>query len=348
MSDTALSSPSGGVRQALRPQDFFVPPLVDLGDTEPAFRGIFTPEPELGAEKLGVSDQFLANGADYHRKYSNAEYFLFLFNKVFRRTRKPQGSGLKIFDIGTGPGVNSIQPCLELFPDCKIVATDLSPQLLAILRDYVVASGLEDRVATVCTDAMRDYVKPGAFDMVVGTAILHHLFDPVVALKAARRALKPGGLAIFSEPFEGYVLLRVMFENILAHAERDETLEPKLTEATVTVMRTFISDFKLRSGRNKTDPVFNILDDKWLFTRNYFEEAAMLAGFKLLDIVSVHDHSRYLFREIVKSMLRLGAGVTPEEIPDWAWAHVDIFDDSISHDLKQDLVMEGMVVFQAP
>jgi SAM-dependent methyltransferase len=347
MSEVTFLSRWRGRAKGLSAQDYFRTPLVDLGDSEPAFRGILTPEPEVGTEKAGVSDQFLANGAEYHRKYSNAAYFLGLFKKVFSRTPKPEGRALKILDIGTGPGVNSIQPCLELFPDCQIVATDLSPQLLAILRDYLVTEGLEHRVATVCTDAMRDYIKPGSFDLVVGTAILHHLFDPAVAIQAAHRALKPGGLAIFSEPFEGYALLRVMFENILAHAARDPSLAPKLTEPTVAALKTFISDFRLRSGRDKTDPVFNILDDKWLFTRNYLDEVGRAAGFKLLDIVSVHDMDRHLFRSITTTLLRLSEGVSPEEVPDWAWAHIDIFDQSISHDLKQDLVMEGLVVFQA-
>jgi SAM-dependent methyltransferase len=327
-------------------QAYFQTQLVDLGETEPTYRGILTPKAELGVAKAGVTDQFLANGADYHRKYSNADYFLGLFNKVFFTTPKPQGEGLKILDIGAGPGVNTIQPCLSLFPGCEVVATDLSPQLLAILRDYVTSEGLEDRVSTVCTDAMRDFVRPGTFDIVVGSAILHHLMDPFLAIQSARRALKPGGLAIFFEPFEGFVLLRVMFEAILARAAREPNL-PRLSERTVTVMETFIADFRLRSGRDKTDPAFSILDDKWLFTRHYFENMRRKAKFASLDIVSVHDQHGTLFHELVATMLRLGAGVTPDEVPDWAWEHVDIYDRCISHDMKQDLVFEGMVVLRA-
>lgn len=341
------TSARSAVTAPLRAQDYFEPNLVDLGDTEPALSGIFTPEPELGAEKIGITAQFLANGAEYHRTYSNAAYFLGLFNKVFFTTPKPAGAGLRILDIGTGPGVNTIQPCLTLFPDCQIVATDLSPQLLAILRDYVVTSGLEDRVATICTDAMRDYIKPASFDIVVGSAILHHLMDPALAIRAAKRALKPGGLAIFFEPFEGYVLLRVMFETILARAKRDWWLRPKLTPRTIKAMSTFMDDFRLRSGRDKTDPTFQILDDKWLFTRNYLNEVRRKAGFTSLDIVSVHDMHGTLFHETVATMLQLAAGVTREEIPAWAWEHVDIYDRCISHDMKQDLVMEGMVVLRA-
>jgi SAM-dependent methyltransferase len=331
---------------ASRAQAYFQVDLVDLGDTEPLYRGILTPKVERGLAKAGVSDQFLANGAEYHRTYSNAEYFRGLFNKVFFNTPKPDGEGLKILDMGTGPGVNTIQPCLSLFPGCEIVATDLSPQLLAILRDYVKSEGLQDRVTTVCTDAMRDFVRPGAFDLVVGSAILHHLFDPAVAIRSARRALKPGGLAIFFEPFEGFVLLRVMFETILARAEREAGLEP-LSERTVEMMKTFIWDFKLRSGRDKSDPAFNILDDKWLFTRHYFEHMRRKAKFSSLDIVSVHDQHGTLFHELVATMLRLGAGITPDEVPEWAWEHVDIYDRCISHDMKQDLVFEGMVVLRA-
>jgi 2-polyprenyl-3-methyl-5-hydroxy-6-metoxy-1,4-benzoquinol methylase len=166
-------------------QAYFTVPMVDLGTREVALAGIYAPEPELGAKKVGITDQFLRDAASYHSKYSNAAHFRALFTRAFAHSSKPERANLKILDIGTSSGVNTIEPCLEMFPGCEIIATDLSPQLLCILRAFVVQSSLEARVAAVCTDTMRNFSREGSFDLVVGASILYHLMDPVEALKAA-------------------------------------------------------------------------------------------------------------------------------------------------------------------
>jgi SAM-dependent methyltransferase len=338
--------PAAAASAALSPivlDDYFTEPLIDMGGIDPALAGILTPVSEVGRANAGITDQFLADGADYHRKYSNAPLFRIYFLKAFRMVGRPDGP-VKILDIGTGPGVNTIQPCLDLFPDCQIVATDLSPPLLAILRSFVVSFGLENRVTTVCVNAMRDVFRPGAFDVVVGSAILHHLIDPLECLRAARRALKPGGIAIFFEPFEGYVMLRVAFETILERAER-EGLD--LPPAVAEVMTALCFDFQVRLGRDKSAERFAVIDDKWLFTRRYFDDMAKEAGFSAVSILSVHDLDALLFRHMTISLLGMARGITERDIPDWAWTHIDLLDRCISDDLKQDLVFEGVVVFTA-
>lgn len=61
----------------------------------------------------------------------------------------------------------------------------------------------------------------GEIDLVVGGAILHHLFDPSKTLKEAYKVLKPGGYAIFYEPFEaGNQIVKLIFERILERNEQ--------------------------------------------------------------------------------------------------------------------------------
>lgn len=189
----------------------FEAPLRDLGELDPRMAGIFCPEPEIGVEKVGITNQFLADAEAYHTRYSNARHFTELFQRAFTEAIIIPRKGVALLDIGAGSGTNTVTPCLDLFEDCQIVATDLSPDLLRILRRHVAAEGLEDRVACVCTDAMRNFFRAESFDVVVGAAILHHLIDPVQALSAAHRALRPGGFAMFFEPFEGLSALRRAF-----------------------------------------------------------------------------------------------------------------------------------------
>src|SRR5262249_36844456 len=55
-------------------QGYFQEKLVDLGEVESSFRGIWMPEPEVGAEKAGITDQFLSGAEAYHNRYSDAQH----------------------------------------------------------------------------------------------------------------------------------------------------------------------------------------------------------------------------------------------------------------------------------
>ena len=187
--------------------DFFTMPLVDLVVEDARYTGIWTPAPELGAEKIGISEQFLANAEIYHHRYSHANYLVDLLDKAFRSTSIAALHSPTVLDIGTGSGKNSLLPVLHLYPDARFVATDLSPDLLAILQRYSLAQSLSGRIACVCADAMKNYFAPASFDVVTGIAILHHLLDPSLAIKAAFDALKEHGVAVFYEPFEGFGLI---------------------------------------------------------------------------------------------------------------------------------------------
>ena len=84
-----------------------------------------------------------------------------------------------------------------------------------------MARGLTDRCVAVAMDAQKDYVRPASADLVVGSAILHHLVEPAPFVEQAMRILRPGGAAIFFEPFEGgYAILRLICQEIVREAGR--------------------------------------------------------------------------------------------------------------------------------
>jgi len=317
-------------------QGYFQEKLVDLGEVESSFRGIWMPEPEVGAEKAGITDQFLSGAEAYHNRYSDAQHWLELFSRAFREVEKPQGAGLKILDIGTGSGVNTVVPCLQLFPECTIVATDFSAPLLRILRSYLVKSDLGGRVACVCTDAMRTQLVPESFDIVVGGAILHHLIHPELALEAGYRALKKGGLALFFEPFEGYAIIRIAFELILARAERDRL---SLPEPLAKLMKAMVLDLSVRSGSDKSAPIYRELDDKWLFTRTYLERVRKAIGYSSLTISPI-EYPGAQYRLATEGLMKVGAGLTIDAMPDWAWEYIDKFDRGFSRELKREVALE--------
>jgi SAM-dependent methyltransferase len=189
-------------------------------------------------------------------------------------------------------------------------------------------------------DAMSSLVTPAAFDLVTGAAILHHLENPEAGLEAAARALKPGGHAIFFEPFNGWAIMRLAFERILAEAElRHDPLDPVVDAA----LHAFIRDVKERSDPDATTSWFHKLDDKWLFSRSRISASAKSAGFATIRYVP-HNGHKTLYRDVAGIQLRLSTGREDLDFPPWAWAIMDSFDAAMTRDAKRELMMEGTIV----
>lgn len=338
----------------------------------PEMAGIYVPEAEIGQARIGITSQFLEDASIYHEKYTNTGYFKSLLTRALSRIDDLPESP-RILDIGSGSG-NTVFPCLELFPDCRIVATDLSPNLLKILLEHAEGqASAAGRLLPVCMDATRDHYQPGSFDLVIGAAILHHLIDPGAAIRAAGRALAPGGHAIFFEPFEnGSAILRLAYTEILARDDEHqrppprlaltapqrladrlfglppsatETKPPPLAENVRTILKQLVKDWTVRSGTDKSNPFFQIIDDKWLFTRTYLESRARAAGFDEITIYSLMDVEQQ-FRRQTEVLLNLGIGAPPDALPGWAWSILDRYDQMFSPELKQELLIEGTIILR--
>ena len=325
---------------AFRAEDCFSVRLVPLaeeadGSTAPS---LLVPEPELGRRPVGLTRQFLEDAPVYASRYTATEYFAALIRNALERCGIELVAPL-VLDIGSGSG-NSVLPCLELFPDCRIVATDLSPDLLRILGRHIAALGAGDRVALVCVDATRDLYRAERFDLVIGAAILHHLIDPEAAIRGALRALRPGGRAIFFEPFEaGNAVLRLAYEEILREAERGARLDARVRRLLVAL----VEDFRVRAGSDKSAPLYAQIDDKWLFTRSHLEEMAARGGARAVLSYPLHDVASPFTHQTVTN-LRLGAELPRDALAPWAWAILHRYDTAFSTEQKRDLPIEGAIV----
>ncbi len=318
--------------------------LIDMGSVSgPEFSGILMPAEDVGAAKIGITKQFLQEAWVYHERYSATPYFRWLIEQATkgRLAREPS----IVLDIGSGSG-NSVLPLLDLFPKARVVATDLSENLLAILRDHLGAdSEKRSRVSLVCLDATSaDYVE-GAVDLVVGAAVLHHLLDPAECVRRACHALSPNGTAIFFEPFEaGNAILRLAYERILAR-NADGSIVP-LSGAATHTLRALIQDYVVRAGSDKSAPIFRDLDDKWLFTHAFFKGViAPLGGYDLeIEPINLSDDC---FTRQTLTNLRLSLGLSEEAVmralPEWAWNILRETDAAISDELKKDLPIEARI-----
>jgi ubiquinone/menaquinone biosynthesis C-methylase UbiE len=317
----------------------FAEPLVDLGAEMDDFEDIYTPTSFHGATKVGVTAQFLDNAEQYHRSYFDTGYWNFLLGNALAAAGNP-AAPRRIIDIGSGSG-NSVIPLADRFPDAEIVATDISPQLLVILRNFLrTRPDGDQRFGLVCVDAMAARYRPEVANLAVGAAILHHILEPDRVLASCFHALAPGGWAIFFEPFEaGNTLLKFAYRRIVAAASSAER-----GTAGFGFLERMLADYKRRE-QPSSNPIYRELDDKWMFTRTYFERVRDAQGWSELITYALNVSPTGL-RDQATVHLRLGAGLTAEALPAWAWSVIDEADAGISDDLRREMGQEAAVLLR--
>jgi len=323
--------------------DFFAAELVDLGDHESsAFRGVMTPLGEVGQRRHGVNRKFLANAEAYYLRHQGFDYWRSMLTAALGRIAidSPQ----LVVEYGCGFG-NATLPMLDIFPASKIIASDISPNLLAILKTLIAARDLKTRCIPVAMDAHKPYIKAGCADLVFGAAILHHLVEPGQFIASALRVLKPGGIAFFFEPLEGgLAILRNIFSEVLKEADERSSLNRlRLPFLLLKRMEKSLRPQILREEH----PGWRDLDDKWAFPRPMLEDIAS-ENDATVRIDALHGSDNQ-FRNHFLSLLhqhRLHRFIDPSSFPTWVWNIFERHDERISSmDRKSDVALEGCITF---
>jgi SAM-dependent methyltransferase len=109
--------------------------------------------------------------------------------------------GKVVLDFGCGHGMAAV---VLARAGAIVSAFDLSPGYVAEAKDRAEANGV--RVSFSVADGEHLPYADESFDTVWGSAILHHL-DLALAARELHRVLKPGGVAVFCEPWGGNPLL---------------------------------------------------------------------------------------------------------------------------------------------
>jgi SAM-dependent methyltransferase len=103
--------------------------------------------------------------------------------------------GRRVLDLGCGHGMATVVLARR---GARMTACDLSLEYLREARARAVANGVTANWALA--DGQRLPFADAAFDRIWGSAILHHL-DLRHAGPELRRVLRPGGVAVFCEPW---------------------------------------------------------------------------------------------------------------------------------------------------
>jgi ubiquinone/menaquinone biosynthesis C-methylase UbiE len=101
-------------------------------------------------------------------------------------------SGHDVLDIGCGTGTLALLTH-TMRPFARVTGVDIDPRILAIARRKIARAGAP--IAVHEGSATDPPFKPGSFDRILTTLMLHHLTTPQKrdTFAAARRLLRPGG-----------------------------------------------------------------------------------------------------------------------------------------------------------
>lgn len=319
-------------------------PFRDLSDLtgDPAVGGILVTE---GIDEKTVAryihQQFRENAECYAVAYQAYAHFEELLRRSFGRLEFSRfDEPLTIVDIGSGAG-NSVVPLLRLFPQATVMASDLSIELLVILKRELKRMGLDKRCALLQLNAETIELKPQSADVAVGAAILHHLFQPELTISRCGQILRPGGVAVFFEPFEiGNGVMRFILTKLLDD-NRAKAIAPEVRK----MLSGVAADIAARTGVQPHSRLEE-MDDKWLFSQAAFERQATEAGFASCRIYNLLDDIECPFTAKLGTLLRLSLDLPPESLPQWAWSLVAEVEDHFSLAGRRDLIMEGAVLLR--
>lgn len=130
------------------------------------------------------------------------------YERTLERTRHYLKEGDTVFEFGCGTGTTA----LRLAPSAgRVVATDLSGEMIAIARKRAEAEGCDNIEFAVATPDAVPW-PDGTFDAALGFNVLHLVAARTAGLQGVHRLLKPGGVFISKTPCleEATGLLRVV------------------------------------------------------------------------------------------------------------------------------------------
>ncbi len=109
-------------------------------------------------------------------------------------------SGHTVLDVATGAGEPALTIAKVVGPYGRVVGVDLSPEMLGVAKERATSQGITNVVFQVVKDETLSMFHDNTFDSVVCRNGLMFMPDPVKALKAFLRVLKPKGKASVTVP----------------------------------------------------------------------------------------------------------------------------------------------------
>jgi SAM-dependent methyltransferase len=101
-------------------------------------------------------------------------------------------AGRRVLDVAAGAGGQTLAAARRVGPGGRVLATDISENILAFARDAAAQAGLHN-IETAVLDGEALDVEAAAFDAVISRLGFIYFPDQAAAFAGMRRALAPGG-----------------------------------------------------------------------------------------------------------------------------------------------------------
>jgi ubiquinone/menaquinone biosynthesis C-methylase UbiE len=153
----------------------------------------------LKEEKMTEQQEWDKERAEQHARWAKMASRLSYapFARRIVRSLAPLESGSTIVDLGTGPGILSIE-LHKMLPQAKIIGIDLSSDMLEIARRNADEAGMSN-YETRLGRAEEIPVESNSVNLVVTQSSFHEWDDPQKGLSEIFRVLKPGGSVMLKD-----------------------------------------------------------------------------------------------------------------------------------------------------
>lgn len=145
--------------------------------------------------------------------------------------------GMVVADIGAGTGYLSKRMAPAVTPGGKVLAVDVQPEMVAMLKRMVRDSGLaqiEPRLGAEDDVKLTD----ASVDLAIMVDVYHELAYPYEVLASIVRALKPGGRLVFVEyrAEDARVPIKALHKMSEAQVKREAAVQALVWERTVETL----------------------------------------------------------------------------------------------------------------
>ena len=106
--------------------------------------------------------------------------------------------GMTVCDMGCGNGFYSLQLATLVGDEGRVVAVDVQPEMLKLLRDRAEKHGMET-ITPVLGSYHDPRLAPNTIDIMLCVDVYHEFSHPEQMLKAMRDSLKPDGVIVLLE-----------------------------------------------------------------------------------------------------------------------------------------------------
>lgn len=262
--------------------------------------------------------------SEYKTEYLSSKNRVKDLLKLWKLDKKMPIVSKSFLDVACGPGwLTAGLMQNHKIRNCKFHAFDVAVTGLEMLVEYSKDLKTSHQLELSVQNAEKMIFDDNSFDYIIGHSMLHHLPEYEVFLNDCFRILKPGGTALFGEPFAmGYGLLAAS----LKLAQNDLDLRNQEIDALYDNIK-----FRVTKPRKQLK---NFVD-KHLFFQSEISALAHQIGFRSVDFISYLDRDYYR-NQFVTDELRLSYKITDESIKERAnvvyKTFFDLFDsDRFTH-----------------